>query len=301
MVKLAHLSDPHLPLGPAKFTELLNKRILGHQSWHRNRKKIQRPAILEKLVEDIRAFGPDHIAATGDFTNISLPSEFIAARKWLTALGPADQVTAIPGNHDAYIAIEDRLGTGQWAANMQGEYKVPGVTGEAGFPFVRIRRNVALVALSSSVPTPWFFAAGEVGKGQLKALAAVLPKLRQQGYFRTVLVHHPPLPGQNVPRKALRNAAELTAVLAEQGAELVLHGHNHQNMHEPLETATGTAHVFGVPSASAAATKHKPAAGWNLYDIRRDGGKWHCTATIRGYEAAEDKFAEKLSFGISFG
>ncbi len=300
MVKLAHFSDPHLPLCRAKLTELMNKRILGHQSWHRNRKRIHRPEILEKLIEDIRDNDPAHIAVTGDLTNIALPAEFIAARKWLTALGPSDQVTAIPGNHDAYISVEDQAGIGQWAANMQGDYTVPDVLGDADFPFVRIRRNIAIVALSSAVPTPWFFAAGKVGKDQLNALAAVLPRLRQQGYFRAVLVHHPPLPGQAIARKALRNAAELGEVLKQHGAEIVLHGHNHQNMHEPLGTATGTAHVFGVPSASARATGHKPAAGWNLYDIRRDGGKWHCTATIRGYVPSEDKFVEKRSFDIGF-
>ncbi|MEM7426061.1 MAG: metallophosphoesterase [Pseudomonadota bacterium] len=300
MAKLAHISDPHLPLGSAKLTELLNKRILGHQSWHRNRKRIHRPEILARLVEDMGSYDPDHIAVTGDLTNIGLPQEFIAARKWLMQLGPSDRVTVIPGNHDAYIEVDETVGTGQWAANMQGDYAVPGLEEEADFPFVRIRRNIAFIALSSSVPTPWFVAAGELGKSQLEALAAALPRLREQGYFRCVLVHHPPLPGQNTARKALRDAAEMTGVLQQHGAELVLHGHNHQNMHEPLKTATGTAHVFGVPSASAKATGHKPAAGWNLYEISREGGKWHCKATIRGYVASEGKFADKRSFDLSF-
>lgn len=300
MVKLAHLSDPHLPLTPAKISQLMNKRILGHQSWHRNRKRIHKPEILASLMDDIRSFEPDHTVVVGDLTNIGLPAEFIAARKWLTSLGSSDKVTVVPGNHDAYIKIDAPEGTGQWAANMQGEYAVPDLPPGADFPFVRIRKNMAIIALSSSVPTPWFYAAGEVGAQQLDALGKLLPRLRQQGYFRAVLVHHPPLPGQNTPRKALRDAAALRDVLAEHGAELVLHGHNHQNMHEPLETSTGIAHVFGVPSASARASKHKPAAGWNLYDIKRDRGIWHCKATIRGYGEKTGTFAQLEQFDISF-
>ncbi len=300
MVKLAHISDPHLPTCAARLPQLLNKRILGHQSWYHRRKKIHLPEILTALTADIRTFSPDHIAVTGDLTNISLPDEFENARIWLDGLGSADTVTVIPGNHDTYVKMDWKAGPGLWEANMRGDYTVPNLPVGMRFPFVRIRKNVALICLSSAVPTFWFMAAGRIDPEQLKALKTILPRLRSQGFFRTVLVHHPPLPGQNSCRKALLNAAELKDVLAAEGAELVLHGHNHTHMYEEIATATGKAHVFGVPSASGCKTSHLPAAAWNHYNIRRENGIWHCAVTIRGYQQRLGRFEMLRNLHLTF-
>ena len=300
MVKLAHISDPHLTLPKAKVSQLLGKRILGFQSWHLNRKNIHDPAILADLIGDLQKHEPDHIAVTGDLTNIALPTEFAAAGKWLENLGPPDQVAVIPGNHDAYVKLPWDIGPGVWQKNMQGEYTVPEAELDNGFPYVRVRKNLALIALSSAVPSIWFAAGGRVGKRQLDSLKRLLPRLKQQGFFRTVIVHHPPLPGQAQPRKALWNAAELRDILVAEGAELVLHGHNHRHMHEELKTSHGTAQVFGVPSASARQTRHKPAAAWNLYDVRREDGEWRCQVKVRGLNGDTRQFAELRHFAVKF-
>ena len=89
MIRLAHLSDPHLPLPSARLSELFSKRFIGFQSWHRNRKRIHDPGILRALVADVRTCQPDHIVVTGDLVNISLKDEFAAAATWLQTLGPA--------------------------------------------------------------------------------------------------------------------------------------------------------------------------------------------------------------------
>ena len=59
--------------------------------------------MLAALVADLKARTPDHIAVTGDLVNLSLPSEFVAARAWLDALGNPRDVSVVPGNHDAYV------------------------------------------------------------------------------------------------------------------------------------------------------------------------------------------------------
>ena len=290
MVKLAHISDPHLTSPQAKISQLLCKRVLGYQSWHLNRKKIHKPPILAQLVDDIHAHRPDEIAVTGDLTNIALPSEFEAAAGWLNDLGPPRQVAVVPGNHDTYVKVPWDQGMGRWQQYMHGEYAVSETDLENGFPYVRVRKSVAMIALSSAVPSMWFTAGGRVSAPQLKALKDLLPRLKQQGFFRIVLIHHPPLPGQNKWRKALWNASELQSIITEEGAELVLHGHNHEHMHQELKTKHGTAHVFGVPSASARQTDHKPAAAWNLYEVRRESGAWHCDVQIRELKSASQKF-----------
>ena len=64
------------------------------------------------------------------------------------------------------------------------------------FPFVRRRGDVALIALSTGVPTGPFMATGRLGERQL---ARHWPKRSTQtrGSFRIVLIHHPPLSPPN--------------------------------------------------------------------------------------------------------
>ena len=100
------------------------------------------------------------------------------------------------------------------------------------------------------------------------------------------MIHHPPLPGQNVQRKALTDAASLRDVLLTEGAELVLHGHNHTFMNERL----GAAAIHGVPSASALGDRQHPPAGWNLYRIERKDSEWRVTASSRIWNAKTQAF-----------
>ena len=59
--------------------------------------------MLAKIVADMKAQAPDHIAVTGDIANIALPAEFTRGRDWLESLGDATDVTFVPGNHDVYV------------------------------------------------------------------------------------------------------------------------------------------------------------------------------------------------------
>src|SRR3974377_956581 len=124
---LPHLSDPPLPPLPApRFSELAGKRALGYLNWTRNRHKYHRREVLDALVADIRAQRPDHIAVTGDLVNLALEAEFAPAATWLGGLGPPDRVTAIPGNHDAYVrATAHRFGEGL-APHLAGDDAAPG-------------------------------------------------------------------------------------------------------------------------------------------------------------------------------
>src|SRR6185369_3819675 len=102
MFSLAHISDPHLgPLPKVGFGDLASKRALGYFNWRRNRRHAFAPSVLTALTDDIRAAAPDHVAVTGDLTNLGLTAEFASARLWLEEIGEPDRVTVIPGNHDA--------------------------------------------------------------------------------------------------------------------------------------------------------------------------------------------------------
>jgi 3',5'-cyclic AMP phosphodiesterase CpdA len=274
---LAHLSDIHLsPMPQVKGSELMSKRVLGYVNWHRGRKFVHRREILNLITRDVVAQQPDHIAVTGDLVNLGLPEEFIRAAEWLGHLGPPCRVTAIPGNHDAYVRIHPDAGTLHWRpfmeANDEGEALFP--TPPTLFPFVRRFGDVALIALSSAIPTMPFIAAGKIGSVQRELLAGALDDLARAGLFRVVLIHHPPLRSQAGWHRGLRDAGRFTKILKAHGAELVLHGHIHaQTLHE-LPTATGNAVIVGVPSASEAVEGRVPAARYNTYTIAREGTGW---------------------------
>ena len=297
---LAHLSDIHLgPMPRARRRDLMSKRVLGYVNWHRGRKLVHRRDVLEVLTRDITERNPDHIAVTGDLVNIGLPGEFEMAAEWLRELGPPDRVTAIPGNHDAYVRLHPEQGTVRWLPYMQsneaGEALSP--TPASGFPFLRRFGDIVLVALSSAIPTLPFIAAGRVGSAQRALLRPMLEELGRQGLFRVVLIHHPPLPGQVGWRRGLRDAAALTGILKESGTELVLHGHNHEQTEFEIETATGPAIVVGVPSASEAVSGKIPAARYNEYRIKKLKNGWECemVGRIVGEDAVTVRECERKS------
>ena len=291
MFTLAHLSDIHLsPMPRARRRELMSKRMLGYVNWHRGRKYVHRREILDMITRDIVEQKPDHIAVTGDLVNLGLPEEFLRAAEWLHHLGPPSKVTAIPGNHDAYVTLHPEAGTRHWRpymeANAAGERLFP--TPPARFPFVRRFGDVALIALSSAIPTMPFIAAGKIGTAQRALLANALDRLKQANLFRVLLIHHPPLRAQAGWHRGLRDAGRFARVLKQHGAELVLHGHNHaQTVHE-LETVTGPAFVVGVPSASEAVEGRIPAARYNQYSIARNGDGWRVEMVGRSVAASPE-------------
>ena len=65
--------------------------------------------------------------------------------------------------------------------------------GAVGFPYLRRRGPLALIGLSTAVPTPPFMATGRLGEAQLARLAETLVALAREKLFRVVLIHHPPV------------------------------------------------------------------------------------------------------------
>ena len=87
------------------------------------------------------------------------------------------------------------------------------------FPFVRRRGPVALIGLSTSLPTLPLAATGRLHGDQLARLGELLAKLKREQMFRVVLIHHPPVEGAHYFRR-LTNAGALRDVLAESDPHL---------------------------------------------------------------------------------
>jgi 3',5'-cyclic AMP phosphodiesterase CpdA len=283
MPLLAHLSDPHLaPLPQPQWSELIGKRATGYLNWQRRRHLVHRADVLARIVADLKAQLPDHIAVTGDLVNIALPGEYPPARAFLESLGLPHDVTLVPGNHDAYVRSAAPHREQHWGDYMRGD---DGATGELSFPFVRRRGPLALIGLSTAVPSPPFMATGRLGGAQLARLGAALDSCA--GLFRVVLIHHPPLSKPSRRFKRLLDGIELRLALARHGAELVIHGHDHERARIELAGPGGPGGprripVVGVPSASEAPPGRHDPAGYNLYRIEGTSGAWRCEMVSRG-------------------
>lgn len=289
LLRLAHLSDPHLstPLPPPTLGEWLSKRGMSRASWMRKRQHLQRPEVLAAAVADIKAHAPDHIAISGDVTNFSLPTEFRAAAKWFAALAEFAVVSVIPGNHDALVPVPFAEGWMHWHPYMP-----------MNLPYTRICKRVALIGLSSAVPTLPGMASGTLGEGQLQWLGHKLDQLREQGHFRIVMLHHPPADGVVSARKVLTDRAALRAVLREHGAELVLHGHSRDARFDPLPGPQGLIASFGLPSISAIPNPHDEGARWHLLEIARAEAGWRVTVTVRTLDAAHTGFVTAACYTL---
>jgi len=284
MFRLAHLTDPHVgPLPRPRLRQLLSKRATGYVNWRRGRRNHHDMDVLAALVADLLRQDCDHIACTGDLCNIGLPDEWETSRIFLEALGAPDLVSFVPGNHDAYVrgSLEGLLAAcGRWTAGDDGR--------SGRFPYLRRRAGLAVVGLSSAIPTKPFVASGRLGPAQIEEAERVLTALgaEPEPPCRVVMIHHPPHPGGATPGRELKDAASFTAMIARAGAELILHGHNHVGSVAFLPGPAGTRiPAVGAPSASARSVEADERASYYLYTIVRQGGRHSITAVERGLDA----------------
>lgn len=269
------------------------KKIIGAASWHFNRRYHHLPKIANALRADIMAANLDHIAFTGDLVNIAAAAEFDRGLKWLEQFGASENVSFTPGNHDAYVELPPDKGLGKFANFMTNEN-----IKDTSLPFIRLRRNIALIGINAACPQLFLSAGGTVGSEQLQKLNDNLKALNERGFYRLVMIHHPPAPGLAAPLRSLSDAEELATILMKQGAELVIHGHNHERSFTELAGEAGKIPVIGVPSASMAPGGHHPAAAWNRYDIERHKGTWKTHVRIRNWNAEEKSFIDGDSFTL---
>mgnify|MGYP002052859717 CR=1 FL=1 len=88
-----------------------------------------------------------------------------------------------------------------------------------------------------------------------------------EGRTRVVLIHHPPAEGASKPKHDLLDRAAFAAVVARCGAELMLHGHEHKDMHTTLEGPDGEVPIFGVPSGTSIDERPGREGGFALFEL----------------------------------
>jgi 3',5'-cyclic AMP phosphodiesterase CpdA len=278
-MRLAHCSDLHLlSHDGARWLDLANKRWIGAMNLLSSRSRHYHVDAFDHMVDDMNEQGIEHVLCTGDVTNLALEQEFKFARGKFDRLtaGP-DHVTVIPGNHDAYVAE----GIAHFATVFDEYHRTdPGwqwsdadcdpddEADDLHWPIVRVRGELAVVGLSTSRATPWFTAYGRVGAGQLARLRKALTDPRLANKARLVAIHHPPA-GKRAANKirGLRDHAAFADVIKEVGADLIVHGHEHQDLTEELIGPVGAIPVRGIASGTYHHNKPDRISRYRIFEI----------------------------------
>ena len=295
MNMIAHISDIHLaPLPPVGPIDLLNKRITGYANWKLNRKTKMCPDAGKYLVDHLIGQRANLNVITGDLVNLALPEETLNTANWLKNLGAPHQVCMVPGNHDAYLP-----GSLDKARMAYGAYATGETLDENPYPFVRRVGSVAVIGCSSAIATPPFVAAGMFDKAQATRLAQCLDILKEAGFFRIVAIHHPPVKEFARPyRKGLIGANRFRQVIAQHGAELVLHGHTHVSSVHSIDGPGSNVPVIGVAAASNCPTSNQAPARYNLFQVEKLNDRWSCTMREYGFQRVGDNIVQRLQLRI---
>jgi len=292
MQQFAQISDPHLSsLEGVRARDLLNKRALGYLSWTRRRRFEHSPEVLAALRRDLSQFELDQLLVTGDLTHVGLPMEFRQALDWLQELGQPNQVAVIPGNHDASVATPWQDTFALWRDYMASDSGADDADSNASlFPSLRVRGDLTFIGLTTGCPKPPLMATGTAGPAQLARLPALLDAAHNRQQFRVVYLHHSPVPGREKWRKRLTDAAEVQAIIAQHGAELVVNGHGHRAHYDEIASGHGSVPVIAVPSASALGRHGNNVAGYNRYGVERCAEGWRLVINARNYQPGSGEF-----------
>jgi 3',5'-cyclic AMP phosphodiesterase CpdA len=262
-VLVAHFSDVHaLSLAGASPLAFLSKRFAGGVNLLTRRRNRHPVRLFESLIRELNRVKPDAIIITGDLTNLSLAGEFTLAREILggLAIDPA-AIAIVPGNHDAYV----------WTAFLARAFEraFGHLLGDrATWPLVRVIGDLAVVGISTALPSPVPLADGWVGARQLRAVEQAL--MLHGSKFRVVALHHPPVENRHAFLRGLRDRVALQHTLGRAGAELVLHGHEHRDVRATVRGPDGDIPVIGVGSATYDDPRDDRRARFNLYRV--EGG-----------------------------
>lgn len=266
-MRFLHTSDIHLlDLRGTTPWSFLNKRITGGINLALRRGRHHDARLFSSMMKLAAELEVDRVVVTGDLSNLSLESEFALCRR--TFETSSVPVTVVPGNHDTYTpgAVRQGLFERYMMQFMDGE-RHEGQT----YPFMLRERGVALIGVSSAVATFPFSATGRVGHEQLRRLAIMLQTAATEHLTRVVLIHHPPTPGVSKPRHDLLDQADFIRVIAEHGAELVLHGHEHRCVETFLPGPGKDVPVHGIASGTSLSGKPLRRASFSVYAFGEHG------------------------------
>ena len=284
--RIAHIADLHIPPLPQNLGSLSFKQVLGYLSWQGKRRHRHDSEVLDLLREDLKMQNCDHICVCGDQTNLGTEKEFQQATIWLQNLGPAQNISVVPGNHDAYSERYREYINLYWSPWMLDRDSKT-----VGLPFVRQVGDACVIGVSSAILTKPFMANGEVSTDQFEELDRLLAPLLKEDLYRVLMIHHPPVMGLAAWRKSLNDIKKVQHYLERFKIDMVLHGHLHVPMRNHLVFGERHIPVLGAASGSSKGVKIPPSQ-YFIIDVEKVGGNWNVVINSRSYNSAEKKFID---------
>lgn len=215
MPRIAHLSDLHLLEEGWRARRGKDRLRLDYLSFWRPLDAAGRLARARAALASART--ADHLVLTGDLTEDGSTAQFEVVRGLLLESGiPAERITLVPGNHDAY-------GEG-WEAALSGPLDRWAATSRPGT--VTRLRGASVVAVSSAVRQSVLRSSGRIHDEQLAGGAEVAR--RSPGEAVLFAQHHPPFTVTHHWVHGLVNHADVRALLDAHANVSVLHGHTHR-------------------------------------------------------------------------
>ncbi len=285
-MRIAHISDLHiLDLVGVSPRQFLNRRIAGATNLLLFRNGKHRPEILERLIEDLLLEDVDHIAITGDLSNLALDAEFDRVFHLIKLLGGYNRVSIVPGNHDYYTAgaIAHRRFEKYFHRFMFRSFSD---TQTSFYPWEKQIDKVVFLGLNSATHTTPPLSYGLVSDRQLDDARKILTNRKNLNRRKVVLLHHC-LHKQESSREwstRLIGRDKLLDLLKETGVDLVLHGHDHRGRSWDLEGEKGNTKIICCGSSTIMDPDHARAARYRIITLGEQGLRRVATTLSRPHE-----------------
>jgi len=241
--RIAHVSDVHM-LESGRVASVLQDLAIRIVSAGRALDARGRVDKLERALSAAVRAGADHLVISGDLTEVGVPAQFEAFAEALhDSTIPPENVTLVPGNHDAYTSGD------AWRRALEGPLQAYRGTAASEPGKVVERGDVVFLPVDVSCPQPITRSAGELRDDAADAIEA---RFKDPGLAKKSLVlvqHHHPFAH---PHKTwqwmdgLRGSARLMGALASHSHVHVLHGHLHKAVDRLV--GLGRSRVFGAPA-----------------------------------------------------
>jgi 3',5'-cyclic-AMP phosphodiesterase len=225
MATIAHLSDLHLVEDDYQRRPIPTRARLSYLTLGRPLVPRERRRRVARALCDVKSSGADHVVITGDLTEDGTAEQFeILAEILADSHIPAERITLVPGNHDAYDAADN------YRAALRGPLRPYAATSTVLSPLAL--RDVTLVPVSTAAFQQWpLRSAGAIAEDALVSLQRVVSDRAFLGRPLVLVQHHPPgrhfLPPLQWVDGLLEHSA-LSAMLEGAAHLHVVHGHTHR-------------------------------------------------------------------------
>ncbi len=229
-MRLAHVSDLHLlDLEGVSWKRFLNRRVFGGANLLFRRAREYRPEVVEVMVDDLLKEEVDHVAVSGDLTNLALEGEFDRVFHLFKLLGGRDKVSVVPGNHDYYTfaAAESRKFEKYFYPFFDVGFSDLDVD---IYPYQKRVGDLLIVGVNSATRTLPPMSYGTVGDRQLNLLDKVLGSAQARSCFTCLLMHHALHRRDRLTEtmSGLLNRDRVLDLVDKHRVDLVLYGHDHR-------------------------------------------------------------------------